>query len=402
MSNQDKHSATSSPNKDGMGLNAEFVRMILEGMANNQDKMEARFLASQDRMSAEFRDSQDKMTAKLLESQDKMAAKFQESQDKMTTKLLESQERIAAVQNKTLERISNSQDALFRRIDNYISSKESPFAAPLGYSRNIEMNADNLTTPTKRGATSTSDSLVSQAISTPFVPYVRSSKNDTAHYIGLSKDYEHLFINVSMMMLLAQLGAEWMDAWKTADAAGMEAPDMSNIQDIFDTYEKDGDALCATSSGLESSYQKALCALISAVEDNLRSNGDGTIGVQWRDTHDSPMPNGRRPDGILKVGGPDVTAGWHNAVAIFELKSSRFDCTCSELRGQLLQGFTDMAEHQPRNHMLGFSISGAGEVHVYLCSQSEILYAKVGKLPVKEFLADDGAAVISFLLLVYT
>ncbi|KAJ2615280.1 hypothetical protein H4S08_001307 [Coemansia sp. RSA 1365] len=318
MSDQDKSSATSSPNRDSMGINAESV--------------------SQNAMRAEFRDTQGEMLKVITESQ-----------NAMTAKLIESQERIAAGQNMTLESISNSQDAILRRIDSYISSKESLFAAPLDYSRNLETSADNLATPTKRGTATTGDSLVSHAISTPFVPHVRSSRNDSAHYIRLYEENERIFINVSIMMLLGNLGAEWMDAWH-----------------------------------------------------NLKSNGNGKIGVRWQDTHASVMPNGRRPDGFLQVGGSDVMTGWQNTVAKFELKSSRFDCTCSELRGQLLQGFIDMAEHQPRKHMLGLSISGAGEVHVYLCSLSEILYAKVGRLPIKGSLTDDGIAVIKLLLLMYT
>ncbi|KAJ2608404.1 hypothetical protein H4S08_004467 [Coemansia sp. RSA 1365] len=203
------------------------------------------------------------------------------------------------------------------------------------------------------------------------------------------------------MMLLGHLGAEWMDAWQST-GAGIGILELDNIWAIFGAYESDGDALCTTSSGLESSYQGALCALMTAIEGNLKSSGNGKIGVRWQDTHASVMPNGRRPDGILQVGGSDVMTGWQNTVAIFELKSSRFDCTCSELRGQLLQGFIDMAEHQPRKHMLGLSVSGAGEVHVYLCSLSEILYAKVGRLPIKGNLTDDGIAVIKLLLIIYT
>ncbi|KAJ2081916.1 hypothetical protein H4R24_002012 [Coemansia sp. RSA 988] len=276
----------------------------------------------------------------------------------MTAKLTGSQERIVAGQNKTQEKISNSQDALLRRIDAYISFKETLFTTPLEYSMNLEV-----------------------AISTPFVPHVRSSRNDLAHYIGLYKNNEHLFIDVSMMMILENLGTEWMDAWKAEGWASINVLDISNIQEVFDVYENNGNALCTSSSGQEASYQRALHSLMLAVKANLRSIGDGGIGVQWQDTRDSPIPNGQRLDGIVQVSGPDVATGWQNAVAIFELKSSRFGCTCSELRGQLLRGFIDMAEHQPRKHMLGFSVSGAGEIHIdlgFLEIRREGIYTRFG------------------------
>ncbi|KAJ2801037.1 hypothetical protein H4R21_002945 [Coemansia helicoidea] len=104
-------------------------------------------------------------------------------------------------------------------------------------------------------------------------------------------------------------------------------------------------------------------------------------GVLWVDTHERPMANNRKPDGLLVVGAAAGQPQWHDAVAAFEVKSDRVGGGDGALVGQLLRNFRDMAEDQPRRRSIGFTVFKSGQVHMYLCLPSVVLQAEVGPLP---------------------
>ncbi|KAJ1763866.1 hypothetical protein LPJ74_006751, partial [Coemansia sp. RSA 1843] len=95
---------------------------------------------------------------------------------------------------------------------------------------------------------------------------------------------------------------------------------------------------------------------------------------------------------------------WHDMVAVVEIKSSREAKLSHLLRGQIIQGFIDMAESRPRRFAFGISLGHQGEIHVYVCLPDGIHIASLGKLPLakstRASLANEQR-VVAFLLFLY-
>ncbi|KAJ2358402.1 hypothetical protein GGF43_000830 [Coemansia sp. RSA 2618] len=127
----------------------------------------------------------------------------------------------------------------------------------------------------------------------------------------------------------------------------------------------------------EDQRQTATNHLFQLIEKHLVPlRADSLPKLYWEDRHVTPMQNLRKPDGILLAGVRGLETRWSSVVAPIELKSSAYGHEDNHLRGQLIQDFRDMSEHQPRRFILG--LAGAGqemcEVRVYLHMSLGLFY----------------------------
>ncbi|KAJ2559831.1 hypothetical protein EV175_000145 [Coemansia sp. RSA 1933] len=199
--------------------------------------------------------------------------------------------------------------------------------------------------------------------------------------------------------LMALTNSKWTKALKDAIANNTHADDIQHIRASLGLVNPDVGS--ARSRNNEATYQDKLSALMEAIEAKMLDKHGEQLGLQWVDTHNSQMSNGRKPDGVLMVRKPGVTNNWNDAAVCFEVKSDEFSASAPVLRGQVLADMRDMAYHQPRRYSIVFGISRGGEVNIYLCTVSKVYHATIGCLPGDGALDQDINNVILFLLVLY-
>ncbi|KAJ2495979.1 hypothetical protein GGH96_006124 [Coemansia sp. RSA 1972] len=156
--------------------------------------------------------------------------------------------------------------------------------------------------------------------------------------------------------------------------------------------------------GSEPYYQRVIEVLSETIQHELRSRGE-PCRLRWHDSHNSPMDNTRKPDGVFMESGQGFTnRDWRRAAIVVEIKGNRAAPEDAVLRGQILQDFIDMAMDQPRLYAVGLGISRDGEMHVYVATGNVIRVGYVGKLPHERDLEDltDGHNVVRFLVAIFT
>ncbi|KAJ2830071.1 hypothetical protein IWW50_000498 [Coemansia erecta] len=154
----------------------------------------------------------------------------------------------------------------------------------------------------------------------------------------------------------------------------------------------------------EDQRQTATNHLFQLIEKHLVPlRADSLPKLYWEDRHVTPMQNLRKPDGILLAGVRGLETRWSSVVAPIELKSSAYGHEDNHLRGQLIQDFRDMSEHQPRRFILG--LAGAGqemcEVRVYLHMSLGLFYSTVGILPSSGEVSNKHKNFVRFVLMLY-
>ncbi|KAJ2793793.1 hypothetical protein H4R20_006435, partial [Coemansia guatemalensis] len=154
-------------------------------------------------------------------------------------------------------------------------------------------------------------------------------------------------------------------------------------------------------AGSESNYQNIINSLMKQIEETLQYNRVQS-GIRWIDTHDSRMPDGSKPDGILVLDAGHTGQDWKWTGVVFELKSDAVGSGDIALRGQLSSYLVSMLQAQPRRHLIGVSISKGGEMYLYVCLPSKICYHRIGALPCyDDRYSEQAISAVRFLLLLY-
>ncbi|KAJ2212668.1 hypothetical protein EV179_004494 [Coemansia sp. RSA 487] len=156
----------------------------------------------------------------------------------------------------------------------------------------------------------------------------------------------------------------------------------SDIKSIFENFSLAspgaGDVL---DKNKEEIYQDKLTMLMEIIDEHVRSKSNGTVGLQWKNTHSEVMSNKRKPYGVLHVCETGITKEWADITVSFEAKSDSFNSSSKELQGQILAKFRNMAHDQLCRYSISFGISKGGELYVYLRKISEVYYTRLGHIP---------------------
>ncbi|KAJ2125246.1 hypothetical protein IW147_001145 [Coemansia sp. RSA 720] len=156
--------------------------------------------------------------------------------------------------------------------------------------------------------------------------------------------------------------------------------------------------------GSEPYYQRAIGVLSETIQRELQSR-EVPCRLRWHDSHNSPMDNTRKPDGVFMENSHDFTnRDWRRVVVAVEIKGNRASAKDAVLRGQILQDFIDMAMDQPRLFAIGLGISRDGDVTVYIATGDGIYAGYVGRLPCESNPANstDGHDVVRLLIAIAT
>ncbi|KAJ2358968.1 hypothetical protein IWW50_000311 [Coemansia erecta] len=230
--------------------------------------------------------------------------------------------------------------------------------------------------------------------STPTAAQIKVSRYDSAYYGGLGCEYDSQ--RIPLDALLECLGDGWHAAYDAVSA------------DICaDIAARTHDYCVHNGLGrmeTEDQRQAVTNHLFQLIEKHLVPlRADSPLMLHWEDRHELPLQNGRKPDGILRAGICGLETRWSSVVAPIELKSASHGHGDNILRGQLIQDFLDMAEHQPRRFILGLAGAGACrcEFNVYLCTPSGLFFSTAGILPSSDDVTDMRKDLVRFILTLY-
>ncbi|KAJ2359480.1 hypothetical protein GGF43_000099 [Coemansia sp. RSA 2618] len=237
--------------------------------------------------------------------------------------------------------------------------------------------------------------------STPITIASVLSRNNAAGYGAFAEENKHAILEQPLEEILGYLGGNWADAWQFAQSGNgvfSEESVQSIIRECYDMHLAQTQNMKARS---EDVHQAVLGALMSIIEARLKQEHDGDLGVEWVDTHLHPMPDGVKPDGILKLTGPHTAKDWRWVVAVFELRSDRISANQPSLVGQLVSRMVNMSKDQPRHFSMGFTGSKDGDMVFYLGLPTMVDYTKIGRLPLYRVGGNSEISAVRFLMLIY-
>ncbi|KAJ2450030.1 hypothetical protein EV183_004558 [Coemansia sp. RSA 2336] len=230
---------------------------------------------------------------------------------------------------------------------------------------------------------------------TPFHASGRLKSRDRAGYKQFGQSLSEHICRTELTQVLQLLGGDWEAAWAQA-TGGVFANNV--IQDIVRRCSAEAASLGARHRPeSEPSRQTTLNVLMKQIGVVLEAAGE-SADIYWTDTHNSPMDDRSKPDGLLLLKDLGTPKGWKGVCVAFEIKSDFVGNMADGLRGQLLSYMVGMAKVQPRRHFIGVSLAKNGDAYVYVCFPSKIHCAYVGTLPGYGLVPGSEVLAVKFLL----
>ncbi|KAJ2536480.1 hypothetical protein EV175_006804, partial [Coemansia sp. RSA 1933] len=221
---------------------------------------------------------------------------------------------------------------------------------------------------------------------TPQVAVPKPEEFDREWYCRLSKSYKTFCKPAELSEALRMIHEDWGVKWNNISKELM-LKKSSFATKVLDEYCQSCNNITAKlnhDDSAEPTYQIAFDNLAKAVELHAPTRGKADK-LRWMDTHRRRVGGGssgssRSPDGSFYIG-RQKDPMWHDMSVVVEIKGSNEPKDSDTLRGQIIQGFIDMAESRPRRFSFGISLGNKGDIHVYVCFPDGIYYAHLGKLP---------------------
>ncbi|KAJ2562344.1 hypothetical protein IW140_006438 [Coemansia sp. RSA 1813] len=378
-------SPTAQPGSLGASISADIIKSLLKEISDQQ--------AERDKQRDEKQEKRDRLWRTEQAEHDRLwrmeQAERDEKREKEQAALLEGIFSKQAERDKRLLEFQKQQVNALAKLEKAMDklNQQTIQGAPV----TTGANTAALRSAKLIGTLASSQkSIASQARSeaanhtgTPQVNVPKPDKFGTEWYVSLSKAYDKFCKLTDLPESLRMVSEGWREAWVNASAKTTldNSPVVKKILMTYRKLCKDARATLAHAGAAETTYQMTFGKLAEA-----RGSGPG-----------------RFPDGSFFIA-QSPRCKWHDMVAVVEIKSSREAKLSHLLRGQIIQGFIDMAESRPRRFAFGISLGHQGEIHVYVCLPDGIHIASLGKLPLakstRASLANEQR-VVAFLLFLY-